>query len=79
VFNPLDDNIYLANEGSNTISVINSKTKAQNNIELSSRPNGMALDSSAGNIYVASESSPTVYAINSQTSTIINTIRLSDR
>ncbi len=67
--------IYVANGGSNTVSVINGATNTViDNITVGNRPYAIAYDPANGYVYVANRGSNTVSVINGATNTVIDNI-----
>jgi YVTN family beta-propeller protein len=74
---PPSNKLYVINEGSDDIYVINGTTnKVIKNIPVGDHPRGVAYDSSSNNIYVANSADGTVSVINKSTDTVISTITL---
>src|SRR5829696_6988976 len=65
IFNPSNNNIYVANAISNTVSVIDSTNMTANEIEVGSNPLALEINPSNNNIYVANAISNTVSVIDS--------------
>ncbi len=74
-YDPANGNIYVANAGGNSVSVINEVTNSiVTTFLVGNFPAGVAYDSANGNIYVANLMSNTVSVINGATNTVITTI-----
>ncbi len=75
VFDSANGYIYVSNDGSNTVSVINGTTNTViDNITVGTYPSGVAYDSANGYIYVSILNSSTVSVINGTTNTVIDDI-----
>ncbi len=67
--------IFVANAGSNTVSVISDSTNAAvANVTVGNRPAGVAYDSGKGEIFVANYLSNTVSVISDSTNTVVATV-----
>ena len=63
--------IYVTNPGSNTVSVIDTKTNTVNaTIPVGNGPTGVAYDSDDGRVYVANSGSNSVAVIDTRTNTV---------
>ncbi|MFP3265553.1 MAG: YncE family protein, partial [Acidilobus sp.] len=71
-YDPSNGYIYVANNGSGTVSVINGTTVIAT-IRVGQGPTGVAYDPSNGYIYVTDAGSDSVSVINSATNTVIAT------
>ena len=70
-----DGRVYVANSGSNTVSVIDTKTNTVVvTIPVGTTPQGVAYDSNDGRVYVANSGSNTVSVIDTKTNTVVVTI-----
>ncbi|MEM0133652.1 MAG: YncE family protein [Thermoplasmatales archaeon] len=70
--------VYVANSGSNNVSVIKGSTNSViDTIAVSSDPDGMAFDPSNGYLYVANSYSKNVSVIDGATNSVIDTIAVS--
>ena len=75
MFNPSNNNIYVANLNSNTVSVIDTTTNTViDTIDVGVSPDAMDLNPSSGNLYTADYNSNTVSVIDTTTNTVIDTI-----
>jgi YVTN family beta-propeller protein len=72
-FDSANGNLYVTNEGNNTLSVISGQTNSVigNPIPVGSFPLGIAFDSANYNLYVTNYNSGTVSVISGQTNTVI--------
>jgi YVTN family beta-propeller protein len=69
--NPLDDIVYVANSGSNTVSVIDGKTNTVTaNIPVGTYPNDLSVNPSTNTVYVANRDDNTVSVIDGKTNTV---------
>jgi len=67
--------VYVANYGSDTVSVIDDSTNAvTDTISVGTNPIGVAYDSATGAVYVANEESNTVSVIDGSTNAVTETI-----
>jgi YVTN family beta-propeller protein len=57
VYNPKNNSIYVANSGSNDVSVIDSGTNRISTVEVGIEPSGIAYNPADHNIYVANSGS----------------------
>ncbi len=62
VFDPVDGEVYVANGGSNTVSVLNA-TGLVGTVPVGADPTALALDPSSGNVYVASLGNSTLTVV----------------
>jgi YVTN family beta-propeller protein len=76
-FDKTHGNIYVANYGSNTVSVISGATNTvTKTITVGTHPTALTFDSKNDNIYVANFDSNTVSVISGATNTVTKTIPL---
>ena len=74
-YDSVDNTIYVANYGSNTVSVISGSTdKVTGTVDVGSRPGGVAYDSASNAIYVANPGSNNVSVISGSTSKVTGTV-----
>jgi YVTN family beta-propeller protein len=74
-FDPTNNNVYVANFGSNTVSVIDGRNnKITHAISVGTNPNQVAYDPANQEIYVSDSGSTTVSAISSTDNNIVATI-----
>src|SRR5712664_1321031 len=74
-FDPTNNNVYVANYESNTVSVIDSKSnRITHAISVGTNPNQVAYDPANQEIYVSNSGSTTVSAISSTNNKIVATI-----
>jgi YVTN family beta-propeller protein len=64
-FNPVNNNIYAANIGSNSVSVVDSNSKVGDIIVIGNNLRGIEFNPANNNIYVANSGSNTVSVISS--------------
>ena len=75
VFNPANNNIYVANRDSGTVSVIESANNTViNNIEVGMSPQAIVFNPADNNIYVANTISNSISIIDSNTNTVIKEV-----
>src|ERR1700753_2092596 len=75
---PTTGNVYVANEGSDTVSVISEKTNMVTaTIPVGPGPFGVAVDPTTGNVYVTDSGDASVSVISEMTNTVTDTIALS--
>jgi YVTN family beta-propeller protein len=72
--NPVEDEIYVTNSGSGTVSIIDGVTYAVSTVAVGTTPHQSAVDTVANEIYVANEISGNVSVINGSTHVVTNTI-----
>ena len=71
----VDDTVYVTNLLSNTVSVINGRTRnVEATIPVGTNPWGVAVDDSDDTVYVANDNSNSVLVINGRTGTVDDTI-----
>ncbi len=71
-FDPNNGNLYVANFGDGTVSVISGQTNTViDSVNVSKSPSGIAFDSSTGNLYVTNQVSNNVSVISGQTNTVV--------
>jgi len=68
--------VYVANEHSNTVSVIDSNDKVVTNIEVGSFPHGISGIPSSDEVFVTNAGSNTIYVIDTTTNKVIGTLRV---
>ncbi len=73
-YSPSNKAIYIANNGANSVSVINLKNKDVALVEVGSQPYGLGFDSDNGEMYVANYGSNTVTMINCMSNKVIKTV-----
>jgi YVTN family beta-propeller protein len=73
--NPVTDKIYVANQGSNSVTVIDGATNATTSIPVGPAPSALALNTVTNKIYIANSGSGTVTVIDGATqgTTTVNT------
>ena len=75
-----DDTVYVTNNSSNTVSVINGRTgTVDDTITVGTLPRAVAVDQGDDTVYVANYLSNTVSVINGRTSTVDDTITVGTR
>ena len=73
--NSITNDLYVANSGSNTVSVIDlSNHKVKNVIDVGTRPNGVAFNPDTNNLYVVNSGSNTVSVIDTSVNDVIDDI-----
>jgi YVTN family beta-propeller protein len=78
--NPLDSIVYVANSGSNTVSVIDGKTNTVTaNIPVGTYPNDLYVNPSTNTVYVANRDDNTVSVIDGKTNTVTANIPVGER
>jgi YVTN family beta-propeller protein len=76
IFNPSNNNIYVANRDSETVSVIDSTSNTLiKNVTVGMSPQALIFNPSNNNIYVANHDSETVSVIDSTNNTPIKNIK----
>ena len=74
-FDPVNGYTYVANEGNDTVGVVNSRTNALvESIQTGPSPDGVAYDSSNGEVYVANGNSDSVAVIRASTGALVANI-----
>src|SRR5215203_6633271 len=76
-FNPSNNNIYVANRDSGTVSVIDSTNNALENVVVGSEPVALEFNPSNNNIYVANVVSNSVSMIENANNTVTDTVNVS--
>ena len=70
--NSVDDTIYVGNQASDTVSVINGRTATEDDtITVGGNPRAIAVDQVDDTVYVGNETSRTVSVINGRTATVV--------
>jgi YVTN family beta-propeller protein len=78
--NPSTGRVYVANDGSNTVSVIDGNTNTViATVGVGSQPEGVGVNPSTGRVYVANDGSNTVSVIDAHANTVIATIAVGSR
>ena len=78
--NSVDDTIYVGNQVSDTVSVINGRTATEDDtIDVGDAPTGVAVDQDDDTVYVTNQDDSTVSVINGRTATEDDTITVSSR
>ena len=77
--NPMTHTMYVTNGGSNTVSVINTKTNRISNIPLEGTPKDLSIDTDYNLLYVCNMGSNTVSVINTLTNGVISNIPVQGR
>ncbi|HZD34482.1 MAG TPA: YncE family protein [Nitrososphaeraceae archaeon] len=72
-FSPATNNIYVANEDSDTVTVIDSNDMVADTINVGNAPRALEYSETTGNIYVANTDSDTITVIDS-TDSVVDTI-----
>jgi YVTN family beta-propeller protein len=75
-FSPNGDTVYVANKGSNSISVIGKDCKTVQDIKVGEDPVGVAVNPSSNIIYVPNSGENTVSVINGTTNTSMKTVKV---
>ena len=73
--------IYVANSGSNNVSVINTRTVPDTlitNVPVGGKPIGIAVNDSGTRVYVANSTSNTISVIDTATNTVVDTVPVGD-
>jgi YVTN family beta-propeller protein len=75
IYNPVNNYLYVANTGSDTVSVINGTTNdVVKTISTDARPIGITYNEYDGNVYVTNSINGTVSVIDGLLNTVIDTI-----
>ncbi len=74
-FNPANNDIYVTNQGSNTVSIIDSSSNAVvGTVSVGASPRGIAFNPSNNDMYVVNFVSRTVSVIDSSANKVVDTI-----
>ncbi len=69
--NQATNKVYIANSGSNSVSVIDGSTKAVSSVTVGAVPKAVAINPVSNTIYVANQDDGTVSAIDGVTATVV--------
>lgn len=76
--NPITNKIYVANDGSNDVTVIDGATHTTTSIPVGSRPQWIAANPETNKIYVSNAATPSISIISGATHTISTTLHVGD-